>query len=83
MRARVQPRDELLGQLDLPGIVVLSISTSTWKLPSPTWPTIGAIRPISAMSASVSAMHSASREIGTQTSVDSPREPGRSVSDAQ
>ena len=40
-------------------------------------------QPISAMSASVSAMHSASREIGTQTSVDSPLAPGRSVSDAQ
>ena len=54
-----------------------SISASTWKLPSPTWPTMGAISPISAMSASVSAMHSASREIGTQTSVERPRAPGR------
>ena len=53
-----------------------SISTSTWKLPSPTWPTIGAISPCSAMSASVSMMHSASREIGTQTSVDRPLAPG-------
>ena len=26
----------------------------TWKLPSPTWPTIGATRPVAAMSASVS-----------------------------
>ena len=40
-------------------------------------------QPISAMSASVSATHSASREIGTQTSVDRPRAPGRSASDAQ
>ena len=60
-----------------------SISTSTWKLPSPTWPTIGAVMPCSAMSASVATMHSASREIGTQTSVDSPVAPGLSAIDAQ
>ena len=40
-------------------------------------------QPISAMSASVATMHSASREIGTQTSVDRPSAPGPSVSDAQ
>ena len=60
-----------------------SNSTSTWKLPSPAWPTIGAIRPISAMSASVSMMHSARREIGTQTSVEIPFAPGLRVIEAQ
>ena len=42
-----------------------------WKLPSPAWPTSGAIeRGCLPGRACVSTMHSASREIGTQTSVD-------------
>ena len=47
-------------------------------MPSPTWPksAIGIER--FSMSSLVSAMHSASREIGTQTSVATPRVPGRS-----
>ena len=47
-----------------------------WKLPSPTWPTIGATRPVAAISAAVSVTHSASREIGTQTSVATTLAPG-------
>ena len=58
----------------------MSSKISTWKLPSPAWPTIGAISPLAKISASVSATHSANREIGTHTSVDIPLAPGRSVS---
>ena len=47
----------------------VSTSTLTWKLPSPTWPTIGAISFSRSRSAFVSMTQSASREIGTQTSV--------------
>ena len=47
-----------------------------WKLPSPTWPTMGATSPVSSTSRRVSTRHSASREIGTQTSVDQARQPG-------
>ena len=54
-----------------------SNSTTTWKLPSPTWPTIGATSPVESMSARVSRMQSASREIGTQASVANPCLPGR------
>ena len=50
-----------------------------WKLPSPTWPTIGATRRLAAMSRWVSVTHSASREIGTQTSVATALAPGRSA----
>ena len=57
----------------------MSISSVRWKLPSPTWPTIGAISLLSAMSRWVSVTHSASREIGTQTSVAIILAPGRSV----
>ena len=49
-----------------------------WKLPSPTCPTIGVRRPFAAASARLSSMHSASREIGTQTSVARPSAPGLS-----
>ena len=52
-------------------------------LPSPTWPTIGAIRPEASMSRLVSSTHSASREIGTQTSVATESTPGRSALAAQ
>ena len=55
-----------------------SISISRWKLPSPTWPTIGASRPDLATSTLVSRMQSPSREIGTHTSVAQPTAPGRS-----
>ena len=49
-----------------------STSSSIWKLPSPTWPTIGAMKPAFARRrAGVALTHSASREIGTQTSDDS------------
>jgi hypothetical protein len=41
----------------------ISVSTITWKFPSPTWPTIGATSPVRAISSSVSRTHSASREI--------------------
>ena len=57
----------------------MSTSNVRWKLPSPTWPTIGAISLLSAISRWVSVTHSASREIGTQTSVGIMLEPGRSV----
>ena len=52
-RPHVEPRDELFRLRRFPSDRPASISTSTWKLPSPAWPTIGAISPISAMSASV------------------------------
>ena len=50
-----------------------------WKLPSPTWPTSGAIRKLSFRSFLVSMMHSVSLEIGTQTSVAQISQPGRSA----
>ncbi len=43
-----------------------------WKLPSPTWPTMAPITDAFSRSLAVSEMHSASREIGTQTSVARP-----------
>ena len=46
-------------------------------------PTMGAIRRLAAMSACVSTTHSARREIGTQTSVESAREPGLSCRQAK
>src|SRR3569623_963087 len=49
----------------------------TWKLPSPTWPQIVAGTAHVARSRFVSEMHSASRPIGTQTSVAQPTAPGR------
>ena len=55
----------------------------TWKLPSPTWPTIGPTSRSRSMSAAVSPTHSASREIGTQTSVATTLAPGRSPMQAQ
>ena len=39
-------------------------------MPSPTWPTSGASRLAAAISRLAAVMHSASREIGTQTSLD-------------
>ena len=57
----------------------MSTSSVRWKLPSPTWPTIGAISLLSAMSRWVSVTHSASRDSGTQTSVGIMLAPGRSV----
>ncbi len=56
-----------------------------WKLPSPTWPAIGAVSPVAAMSRFVASTHSASREIGTQTSVDMFLivGPGRSATEPQ
>ena len=54
----------------------------TWKLPSPTWPTIGHTSPVDSMSARVSITQSASREIGTQASVEKPNAPGTSASAA-
>ena len=54
-----------------------------WKLPSPTWPTIGATTLLSAISAWVAVTHSASRDIGTQTSVASASAPGRRPRAAQ
>ena len=47
----------------------MSTSGRTWKLPSPTWPTMVATRPVATMSRWVSSTHSARREIGTQVSV--------------
>ena len=48
-----------------------------WKLPSPACPTIGATSRLRSMSRLVSVTHSASREIGTQTSVTMACAPGR------
>ena len=62
---------------------VTSQKSCTWKLPSPTWPTIGPKMPWASMSFCVSTTHSASREIGTQTSLASGSEPGRSAFAAQ
>src|ERR1700680_3517223 len=52
-----------------------SIIKIRWKLPSPTWPASAEGTVDCARSRLVSAMHSASREIGTQTSVGQPLEP--------
>ncbi len=57
----------------------MSINSVRWKLPSPTWPTIGAMMRVSAISACVAVTQSASREIGTQTSVATIAAPGRSL----
>ena len=78
-RALDQPLDEGLGALRPPSASSMSTSSVRWKLPSPTWPTIGATSLLSAMSRWVSVTHSASREIGTQTSVGIILAPGRSV----
>src|SRR6186713_1246206 len=60
---------------------LVSQTSEQWKLPSPTWPTIGDNRLSRLRSSSVSATHSASREIGTQTSVATTPmlSPGRSA----
>ena len=57
----------------------MSTSSERWKLPSPTWPTIGAMRRHAAMSSCVATTHSARREIGTQTSLAIALAPGRSA----
>ena len=54
-----------------------------WKLPSPACPAIGAMRPDASMSFCVSTTHSASREIGTHTSVASASRPGQTALTAQ
>ena len=54
-----------------------------WKLPSPTWPTMGAIRPAAAASSRAARIASARREIGTQTSVALASVPGRRALVAQ
>src|SRR3954453_15491323 len=60
---------------------LVSQTSEQWKLPSPTWPTIGDNRLRRLRSSSVSPTHSASREIGTQTSVATTPmlSPGRSA----
>src|SRR3954449_6872549 len=60
---------------------LVSQTSEQWKLPSPTWPTIGDNRLSRLRSSSVSPTHSASREIGTQTSVATTPmlSPGRSA----
>ena len=60
-----------------------SHTSEQWKLPSPTWPTIGDSRLRRFRSSSVSVTQSASREIGTQTSVATTPAPGRSAFTAQ
>ena len=60
-----------------------SHSSTVWKLPSPTWPTIVDTSRVSRRSRWVSVTHSASREIGTQTSVVTGSAPGRRPRDAQ
>ena len=55
-----------------------SKSGMTWKLPSPTWPTMGASKPVLSISACVSPTQAARAEIGTQTSVVTTSAPGRS-----
>src|SRR5262245_31194929 len=57
----------------------MSISSVRWKFPSPTWPTMGAMIRLCSMSRCVSVPHSASRDIGTQTSVATMAAPGRSA----
>jgi hypothetical protein len=59
-----------------------SIEKITWKLPSPTWPRIVRDGADVARSFLVSPMHSASRLIGTQTSVVQPTAPGRRLTAA-
>lgn len=56
-----------MGFLALPGIVRIKTIT-TWKFPSPTWPTMGQNRNDASSSFFVASMHSASLEIGTATS---------------
>ena len=48
-RAQRQPLAERFAP-SISSRELMSISGETWKLPSPTWPTIGAMRPSSAMS---------------------------------
>ena len=47
-----------------------------WKLPSPTCPTRKYDRPLASTSATLSLMQSARREMGTQVSVVTARQPG-------
>src|SRR5437762_1741253 len=63
----------------LPG----STRITRWKLPSPTWPKSGIGIEARSISFAVSVMHSARREIGTHTSVDTAREPGLSCRQAK
>ncbi|MCY1236971.1 hypothetical protein D9M72_496500 [compost metagenome] len=63
----------------LPG----STRIATWKLPSPTWPTMGQGSAEAFRSFSVSVTQSARREIGTHTSVVTDLQPGLSCSMAK
>ena len=56
---------------------------TVWKFPSPTWPTIGAVRPDARMSSFAPRIASFSREIGTIASVAIPLCPGFSARHAQ
>ena len=49
-RALDQPLQKRLGALRPRSASSRSISSDMWKLPSPTWPTIGATRPLSSIS---------------------------------
>mmetsp|Transcript_19769 Transcript_19769/g.34000 ORF Transcript_19769/g.34000 Transcript_19769/m.34000 type:complete len:220 (-) Transcript_19769:869-1528(-) len=60
-----------------------SRSTKRWKLPSPTCPTRGAGRKVWLRSSAVWRMHSASRDIGTHTSVVHTSAPGFKAPAAQ
>src|SRR6267378_4704865 len=60
-----------------------SIRITRWKLPSPTWPKSGIGMEAFSISLAVCVTHSASREIGTHTSVDTAREPGLSCRHAK
>ena len=66
-----------------PRAISSALSTSQtseqWKLPSPTWPTIGDSKLSRFRSSYVSVTQSARREIGTQTSVATTPAPGRSA----
>ena len=61
----------------------VSINGMTWKFPSPTWPTMGARRPVWSMSWRVSPTQAARAETGTQTSVTKISTPGRKPRAAQ
>jgi hypothetical protein len=52
-----------------------STRMTMWKLPSPTWPSSGAVSPRAAHRACAATMHSVRREGGTHTSVVHPRQP--------
>ena len=62
----------------------LSITSSAWKLPSPTWPTIGAIRPSSRdVALGLGDALGEPRDRHADIGRDRPAQPGRSASAAQ